>query len=74
MLFGLGVSNNRAETMHGNSNYVIMSNGTIATLTPFGTRTGQDLTAALVQVFMDQGTTTGGVVLWVTSLQCFKLN
>jgi hypothetical protein len=73
--FGLGVCNNRAKKMHGDTNYVVMSKGTIATLTlQFGTRTGQNSTAALVQVFMDQGTTTGGVVLWIASLQRFNLN
>jgi hypothetical protein len=34
-------------------------------------RTVQDLTIALVQVFMDQEMTTGKVFLWVDSLQSF---
>jgi hypothetical protein len=38
-----------------------------------GTRTGQEIATALMQVFMDQGITTGRVFLWAASLQCFKL-
>ena len=34
---------------------------------------GQELTTALMQVFMDQQITTERRFLWADSLQCFKL-
>ena len=37
----------------------------------FGSRTDQELTTVLVQVFIDQLVTIGKVFLWATSLQCF---